>query len=308
MQPKLPPYIMLIIGVSAVSFAAIFIRLAEAPAAIIAFYRMGIATVLLAPFILIRYQKEFRALEKSQIWFGILGGLLLAVHFLFWITSFSHTSVASSVVFVTTQPIFVALAAAIFLKERPGLFLLGGITLACIGSLIIGAGDFSLGSTNLFGDLLALGGSIMAAGYFLIGRHLRKNLSLGVYIFLVYGICSVFLLIYILVNGIPLLGYDQSTWFYMFMLALVPTIIGHTSFNWALKYLHASAVSVSILGEPVGATLLAWLILQEKPPIFTLIGGIPILGGIYLATIKKDKFDDSLEEKNFVETDSGLEV
>ena len=286
-EPRFPPYVILFMGIIAVSFAAIFIRLSTAPAAVVAFYRMGIATVLLAPYVLGKLRGEFRQLERSQILLAILGGFFLAFHFLFWISSFAHTSVASSVVFVTTQPIFVGLLAAVFLKERPGFFLLLGIGFACIGSLVIGAGDLSMGANTLYGDLLALMGSIMAAGYFLIGRHLRQKLSLGVYVFTVYGICAVFLLGYILVRQIPLTGYNSMTWFSMFMLALVPTIIGHTSFNWALKYLHASVVSASILGEPVGATLLAWLILSEKPPVFTLIGGVFILSGIYLTTITR---------------------
>lgn len=301
MKAKYPPYLVLLIGVIAVSCSAVLIKLTDAPAAAIAFYRMSMATVFLAPFVLLRSWQELRTLTKRQILWAILGGFLLAAHFLFWITSFSYTSVASSVVFVSTQPIFVVLAAAIFLKERPVLALLCGITLACIGSLIIGVGDLSLGRTHLYGDFLALGGSIMAAGYFLVGRHLRKKLSLGVYVFLVYGISAVFLFIYNLIVQTPLLGYNQTSWFYLVLLALLPTIIGHTSFNWALKYLHASAVSVSVLGEPVGATLLAWLILEEKPPVFTLIGGAFILSGIYLTTLKDDRWDSSIETKGLQE-------
>lgn len=286
-RPKFPPFAVLIVGIVAVSFASIFIRLSTAPPAIVAFYRMGIATLMLAPYVLIKLRSEFRQLTRSQWLFLVVSGFFLALHFLFWISSFQHTSVASSVIFVTTQPIFVALAAAVFLKEKPGFFLLCGVGLACLGSLVIGAGDFSLGANTLYGDLLALMGSIMAAGYFLIGRHMRQKLSLGIYVFTVYGICSIFLFIYILMIGVPLTGYNSITWFSMFMLALLPTIIGHTSFNWALKYLHASVVSASVLGEPVGATILAWLILGEKPPVFTLIGGVFILGGIYLTTVKR---------------------
>lgn len=286
-RPKVPPFAVLILGVVAVSFAAIFIRLSTASPAIVAFYRMGMATVMLAPYVFLKSRHEFREVRRSQWLFLILGGFFLALHFLFWISSFQHTSVASSVVFVTTQPIFVALAAAVFLKEKPGFFLLCGVGLACFGSLVIGAGDLSLSANTLYGDLLALMGSIMAAGYFLIGRHLRQNLSLGLYVFTVYGICSIFLFLYILITHAPLGGYNALTWFSMFMLALLPTIIGHTSFNWALKYLHASVVSASVLGEPVGATLLAWLILSEKPPIFTLVGGVFILSGIYLTTVRR---------------------
>ncbi|MCK4260456.1 MAG: DMT family transporter [Halanaerobiales bacterium] len=301
MKLRFPPYLALVFGVIAVSFAAIFIRLADAPAPVIAFYRMGIATLILSPFVLFRYGKELKKLTSKQIFFCILSGLFLALHFFFWITSFDHTSVASSVVFVTTQPIFVAIAGRFILKERPGLFLLCGIALSCVGSLIIGAGDLSLSSTHLYGDLMALIGSVMAAGYLLSGRYLRQSMSLGIYIFMVYGICSIFLLIYILSYGISLVGFDNLTWFSMFMLALVPTLVGHTSFNWALKYLQASVVSASMLVEPVVATLLAWVILKETPPVFTLIGGILILVGLYLTTLNSDKFDDAIEEKIYIE-------
>mgnify|MGYP006277351451 CR=1 FL=1 len=301
-QPKTSPYIALVVGVISVSFAAIFIKQAAAPAAIVAFYRMGLATLILAPFIIPKRMNEFKSLSKGQIGFLILSGFLLALHFLLWITSFAHTSVASSVIFVTTQPVFVAIAAAIFLNEKPGLLLLCGIALSCVGSMVIGAGDLSLSMSNLYGDLMALGGSVMAAGYFLVGRHLRKSLSLGVYILSVYGICAIFLAFYILFNGLPLVGYDSMTWFSMIMLALVPTIVGHSSFNWALKYLHASVVSASMLGEPVGATLLAWLILKEKPQTFTFIGGALILCGIYLTSMKLEKLDNGVEEKSKIET------
>lgn len=302
MRPKVSPYLILFIGVSAVSFAAIFIRLADAPAGVIAFYRMSIATVILAPFVLSKKIQEIKTLKGKEISLIVLSGFFLALHFLFWISSFEHTSVVSSVVFVTTQPIFVALAAALILKERPGFMLLCGIGLASIGSLVIGAGDLSLGSTNFLGDLMALAGSIMAAGYLLIGRHLRQKMSLGVYILLVYGTCSGFLLIYLLINQLPLLGYSSVSWISMLMLALIPTIIGHSSFNWALKYLQASVVSASSLGEPVMSTLLAWIILQEKPPIYAVLGGILILGGIYLTGLKSEKFDDTLEVKNYPKT------
>lgn len=300
-RPPFPPYIVLLTGIVAVSFAAIFIKMSTAHPAVIAFYRMGIATILLAPIVLWKNREEFRRLTRGQVGLAFLSGCFLALHFLFWISSFAHTSVASSVVFVTTQPIFVALASALLLKERPGLFLLIGISLACIGSLVIGAGDLMTSSMTLYGDLLALGGSIMAVGYFLLGRHLRQKISLRVYIFTVYGFCSLILLAFIAMYRLPLTGYDTVTWFSMAMLALIPTMIGHTSFNWALKYMHASVVSASALGEPVGATLLAWLILQEKPAALTLIGGLFILIGIYLTTVKSERIDDSLEEKKFSE-------
>lgn len=279
------PYTALFVGIISVSFAAIFIRLATAPAAVMAFYRMGIATAVLLPIVLRHERHLFRGVPRRHIGWMVLGGFFLACHFLLWITSFEYTSVASSVFFVTTQPIFVAIASVFLFNERSSVFLITGIGLAAVGSMVIGAGDLqALGSTNLVGNALAFGGSIMAASYFLVGRHVRQTVSLGIYIVMVYGISAGFLLLFILFNRLSLGGFDGQTWISMVLLAIVPTVIGHTCFNWALKYLPAPIVSAAILGEPVGATVLAFLILQEAPPWYTLLGGLLILSGIYVSS------------------------
>ncbi len=279
------PYAVLLLGVLSVSFAAIFIRLADAPPAVVAFYRMGLATVVLLPIVYWQERHLLRAVPRAHLGWMVLGGFFLALHFMLWITSFSFTSVASSVFFVTTQPIFVAVASVYLFRERSSIHLAFGIALAGLGSLVIGAGDFqSLGSTNLAGNLLALGGSLMAACYFLVGRHVRQTVSLGIYIVAVYGVSALFLLLFIVIGGHSLVGYTGGTWLSMVLLAIVPTVIGHTSFNWTLRYLPAPIVSVAILGEPVGATVLAYAILREAPAWYTLLGGALILFGIYVTS------------------------
>ena len=284
------PYAVLILGIASVSFAAIFIRLAEAPAAVIAFYRMGFATAALLPIVWWQERHLFRSIPRSHLGWMALGGLFLALHFMLWISSFSLTSVASSVFFVTTQPIFVATASIFLFKEKASVYLFIGIALAGVGSLIIGAGDLqALGSGNLTGNLLALAGSVMAASYFLVGRHVRQTVSLGLYIVGVYGVSAFVLLLFILFAGHPLVGYSGQTWWSMVLLAVIPTLIGHTCFNWALKYVPAPIVSTAILGEPVGATVLAYFILQEAPRWYTILGGALILLGIYASSQGRTK-------------------
>lgn len=280
-------YFVLFAGVLAVSFAAIFIRWADASASVVAFYRMGLATLLWLPWVWVRHRREFQALTPLQWRWLIVGGACLALHFLLWIHSMDYTSVASSVFFVTTQPIFVAAAAIWLLGEQVTRRLATGIVLSFLGAVIMGVGDFSLGADNLYGNLLALGGAVMAAGYLLVGRYLRQTLSLRVYAGCVYGISAAILLCFVVVTRQPLTGFSQSTWANLFLLALVPTLIGHTSFNWALKYLPPAVVSVAILGEPIGATLLAYWLLSEQPGLPTIGGGLLILSGIYLAVTRK---------------------
>ncbi len=276
-------YFVLFSGVIAVSFAAIFIRWAEAPASVIAFYRMGLASIVWFPLVWLRHRSEFQALSRRQAVWLMAGGTCLALHFLLWIQSMDYTSVASSVFFVTTQPIFVAAASIWLLREPVTRRLAAGIVLSLAGTVIIGVGDFSPGETQFFGNLLGIGGAVMAAGYLLIGRLLRQTLSLQLYAGCVYGISAAILLAFVLITMQPLTGFTHFTWLNLLLLALVPTLIGHTSFNWVLKYLPPAVVSVAILGEPIGATFLAYWLLNEPPGFHTLSGGLLIISGIYLA-------------------------
>lgn len=278
------PYLGLFIGIIAVSFASIFIRLAEAPSLVIAAYRMTIASLILTLPTLLRARGELRNLTARELRLALLSGLFLGLHFASWITSLEYTSVASSVVFVSTHPIFVGLASPLLLKEKLSRWTLMGVVIAVLGGTIIGYGDLGLGQSELFGDLLAVVGAVMAAGYFLIGRALRPRLSLLAYIFLAYSTAAVTVVALALLTGGPFGGYTGRTYLMFFLLAVVPQIIGHSSFNWALRYLSATFVAVTILGEPVGSTILACFILGEIPTIFKLIGGALILAGIYIAS------------------------
>ena len=287
-EPAVKPYLGLLIGVMAVSFASIFIRLAEAPSLVIAACRLTIASLILTPSALRQSKEELWNMEGRDILLALAAGLFLGLHFASWITSLEHTSVASSVVFVSTHPLFVGLASHFLLRERLSRPMWAGIALSVLGGMVIGLGDMALGPGELWGDLLAIIGAVMMAAYLLIGRRLRANLSLLSYIILVYWTAAAMLIVLCLATGQSFTGYSSQTYLMFVLLALVPQIVGHSSFNWALKYLSASFVAVSVLGEPVGATVLAYLILGEVPTIFKAIGGALILVGIYISSREEE--------------------
>ena len=274
-------YLLLPIGIIAVSTASIFIKLCDAPALIIATYRMTLASLMLLPFA--SYRKVWKEWSKNEIGWLILSGILLAFHFAFWIASLKYTSVASSVVLVTTNPIFVGIGAFFFFKEPIRLNLILGIILSVLGSGLISFGDVTISGETLIGDGLALLGAIAASGYLLIRRKMRKVQDLFSYIFPVYSMAAVVLVILSLSFRKHFFGYSSSTYLFLFLLAIIPQLIGHTTFNWALKYLPASMVAITILGEPIGSTILAYFILSEGLTIWKILGGISIFIGILIA-------------------------
>jgi len=278
-------YLFLPIGIVAISTASIFVKLCDAPTLIIATYRMTLASLMLLPFA--SYRRVWKGWSKNEMEWLILSGILLAFHFAFWIASLKYTSVASSVVLVTTSPIFVGIGAFFFFKEPIGLNLILGIILSVLGSGLISFGDIALSKKALLGDGLALLGAVAASGYLLIGRKMRKEQDLLPYIFPVYSTAAIALVIFSLFFQKSFLGYSSSTYLFLFCLAIIPQLIGHTTFNWALKYLPASMVAITILGEPIGSTILAYFILSEGLTIWKVLGGISIFAGILIALKKQ---------------------
>jgi drug/metabolite transporter (DMT)-like permease len=270
----------------AISTASIFIKLCDAPALIIATYRMMVASLILIPFAC--YKKTWRRWEGNEMKGFLFSGLFLSLHFGFWIASLKYTSITSSVVLVTTHPIFVGIGGWIFLKERVGMNLVLGIALSVLGSGLISYGDMCLSKEALMGDGFALLGAIAASGYLLIGRKMRKDQDLLSYIFPVYSTAGLILILLSLIFHESFFGYSPPTYFFLFLLALIPQLIGHTTFNWALKYLPASMVAITILGEPIGSTILAYFILGEGLTILKVIGGVLIFTGILIA-LKKER-------------------
>jgi drug/metabolite transporter (DMT)-like permease len=281
--------LVLTIGVACASTGAIFIRLADAPPLVTAAWRLTFASAVVIPVALATSSAELAALSRRDIRVAIVSGAALAAHFATWVASLDHTSVASSVVIVSTTPLWVGLAAPAVLGERASRKLLAGILVAFIGGVAIGWGDFTRGGAAAFGDLLALCGAWAAAAYFMIGRRLRASMSLIPYIALVYGTAAVILVAAALAAGDPLFGYEPSTWSAFVAMALLPQIVGHSSFNWALQHLSSTFVSGTALGEPLGSTVLAWLVLDEAPPPATVFGGSLILIGLFIAARAETK-------------------
>ena len=284
------------------STASIFIRYAQqdAHSLVIAAYRLVLSSLVLVPVALTRHRAEIRTLDRREMLLAIGAGLFLAIHFATWITSLAYTSVVSSLVIVQTSPIWVALAAPLFLKEpvRPAVY--WGLALAIAGGVVVSFGDrcalegLSLACTRAvgpttsgapLGNFLALAGAWGSAAYLVIGRRLRARLSLVAYIAVVYASAAVFLVLTMFAFGYSPLGYAPETYLWFLLLALVPQLLGHSSFNWALGYLPASIVSIALLGEPIGSAVLATVLLNEVPTMVKLIGAGLILVGIGVASL-----------------------
>lgn len=300
-KPGFSPIFALTIGVLAVSTASIFIRYAqiETSSLVIAAGRLFFATMILAPYTLSKHSRELAGLRKSDFLLALFSGILLAFHFATWITSLEYTSVASSVVLVTTTPLWVGLLSPLTIKEPISSAIKIGMLFALAGSTIVGLSDVCrigqatvicpsaaefLSGKAFLGDILALVGAWMAAGYMIIGRRLRSNVSLASYIFLVYGMASIALIVIMLLSGQSPAGISAMTVFWILLLAIIPQLLGHSIFNWALGYLSAAFVSITLLGEPVGSTILAYILLDEAPSLLKIFGAILILTGIIVAS------------------------
>ncbi|HEY69277.1 MAG TPA: DMT family transporter [Anaerolineae bacterium] len=299
-RPAIHPLLGILVAFFAASTSSIFIRFAQAlaPSLVIAAFRLSIATLILLPFTLTKQRAALRHLNRRQIWLAMLSGFFLAIHFATWITSLEYTTVASSVVLVSMMPLFVALLAPWILGESLTPTIGIGLGLALIGSVIVGLSDactwqaglqcppfadFVRGSA-IKGDLLALMGALAGAGYILIGKKLRPHIPLLVYLNLTYGTAAIVLIGIMFGAGQSPLGYAPEAYFWFLMLALLPQLVAHSTYNWALRYLSAAYVSITVLGEPIGSTILAFLLLGEQPTALMLVGGVLILAGIVVAS------------------------
>ncbi len=271
-------------GLLAVSGSALLIRLCQAPSLSIAFYRILIASTILLFMNAGSNRRVWLDLHAREWRIGLLSGFFLAVHFAAWVSSLKFTTVTNSIVLVSTAPFFVALGNWIFFGRRPALMLAGGLALAFTGSLLMTQQqNVSLHPDSLTGDMLALFGAIAAAGYMLCGRILRERLNTLTYVTLAYSFSAVFLLIFAVALSAPLSGFSSRTWLLFLLIALFPQLIGHTAFNWTLKYLSAPVVATILLGEPVLAGLLAFFFLHEIPGPAQISGAALILTGVIIA-------------------------
>jgi drug/metabolite transporter (DMT)-like permease len=282
----MPPPLVLILAVLAVSYAGPAIRFTAAPAVAVAFWRL----VLVLPVTLgFAWRASRRSVDRGTLLLMTLSGLLLAVHFWSWIASLRFTTVASSVLLVNLRPIFVWAIAAAWLHEHPGRRERWGIALAVLGATLIGVGDARLSLGAVGGDLLALAGAVTAAGYSVIGRRVRQTLDVWSYVTVVYGVAALALGVGAALVRSPLTGFGSRDWAVFAALAAGPMLVGHTGMNYALKHFRATTVNVAGLGEPVGATVIAWLVpaIHEVPPLTALAGGAMVLLGIGLALTER---------------------
>jgi drug/metabolite transporter (DMT)-like permease len=289
--------IVLICGIFAVSTASILIRFAldaGVPALVVAAYRLTFATLILTPIVLRGHMVELRGLTRSDWLWTLLSGVFLALHFATWISSLDYTTVTSSVVLVTTGPIWVALASWLIFREKLTVPIVIGLIVAVCGGMLVGLSDsagLGLSGTQLWGDFLALAGAWFVAGYLLIGRQLRHRMSLLTYIYLVYGMAALMLIGLALLSGASFTAlpngepYPANVFVYLLLLAILPQLVGHSSYNYALRFLPPTYVAIVALAEPIGASLLALVVLHEVPPVLTIVGAIVILIGIGIASV-----------------------
>lgn len=299
---RLPPILVVTAGVVFTSFSAILIRLSDAPPFVIAAYRMWFTTILLAPIVVLSRLRSRRrpgsrlpdggipgtlaardSVRKPRvILLSVVSGVFLSVHFASWVTSLSYASVAGSTVIVTTHPLIVAVGGFLFLKEhlswRAMIFMVGALA----GGVVLVLGGFGEGGSQPLGYLLAFIGAVTVSGYMLIGRLVRQHLDANRYTLIVYSVSAVLLTVYAVIAGDPLFGYSLRELLIFLALAVVCTLLGHSLFNWALRFISTTVISTSILGEPVIASVLAVVIFAEIPSVYTLVGGIIILGSIFL--------------------------
>jgi drug/metabolite transporter (DMT)-like permease len=276
-------------GLVAVSFASVLIKLCTAPALVIATYRLVISSFLCIVVARTRRGPDWHRALAGQRKLLFVSGLFLSLHFIAWISSLKYTTVASSVVLVQTAPVFVALGSSLFLGEKPSPSVIAGILLAVLGSLVIGAHDLFTARSSLVGNLYALLGAVGAAGYMIAGRRLRAEIDTLSYAASVYSAAAIILLAVSLITASPLHGYSTRDLLLLILIALVPQFIGHTTFNWALGHLSATTVSLVLLGEPIGASLLAMLILHETPGAFTVIGALLVLLGVAAVLLQEGR-------------------
>lgn len=283
------PYIALTTGVIAISTGAILVRLADAPSLVIAAYRVGLAALILFPLAIHTSRREILALNASDWKIAALSGLFLSMHFAAWVTSLKFTSVANSVVLVNTSPVWVGIFAPFITGEKLRPMVFFSIFLSVFGVLAIGIGDSASGNTALLGDLLALSGGVCAAGYLMMGRRLRQKLSLIAYVSICYGGAACILWSIVIGFRFQIWGFGTQTVAAFVLMALFPQLIGHSCYNWALKYFSTSFIAVSLLGEPIGATIFAYILFHEGLTLMKVIGGLIIMAAIYMAAVGEQR-------------------
>jgi drug/metabolite transporter (DMT)-like permease len=293
LRAPVSPTAVLVVAVLAISWAGPLVRFTDAPALGVAAWRLTLSSLFIGAVLLVRGQPMPRLARRDWL-LAVVAGVFLAAHFWSWIASLDLTTVSSSVVLVSSQPIFVALLSGLLLGERATRRQWLGIIVAVGGAFVVAWGDFGLGRDALVGDGLALAGAMFVSVYYVIGRRLRRTMDLWWYIGIIYGIAAIVLLAAAAaMPGVSLVGYSSSDWLVFLALAAGPMMLGHTGVNYALRYVRAYVANLAVLCEPIGATLIAWLLpaIAEVPGPQTLAGGALILAGIGLTVLRPASAD-----------------
>ncbi|MBX4162137.1 DMT family transporter [Priestia megaterium] len=274
----LPPALFLLVGVLAVSFSSILIKWSEAPASILGMYRLLFTVFLFLPFLPWRKMKILFKNSTVKEWLMlVVSGVFLGLHFLFWMESFSHTTVASAMILTALEPVFVVIGAYFLFKEKTSKVGIISILIAVSGSMIIASGDIGVSKTALYGDLLSVLGTVAVSVHMLAGQDLCRKMPPIIYSFAVFLIGGLVLFVYNICTNVSLTQYDTKDWWIFLLLALIPNIFGHALFNWLLKYVGATTISMAILGEPIGAIILAYFLLGEMTTASQLVGGMIVM-------------------------------
>lgn len=281
----------LLISIIAISFSSIFVKWSHAPASILSMYRMVFASILMTPIVWI-HRHEFRKIAKKGWFFLAFSGFFLAIHFVLWFQSLKLTTVASSTIFLALQPLVSLIGGFLLFKERTTATAVWTMGIATVGAMMIGWGDFGLSREALLGDLLSFLSVIAVVGYLYIGQNIVKRVSHWIYSFCVFSFASFFLILYNGYSNIEWMGYPSREWGIFLLLAIVPTM-SHIINNWLLNYVNATTISMSILGEPVGSTALAVLLLGEHLVGLQIVGGLLVLLGVFLFLFKQQKIVSS---------------
>ena len=310
---SLRPYFILAIGLLGVASSSILIRFAQnehAPSLLISAWRVAVATLVLTPLVLSRCRGELAKLRRSDILLAVLSGLMLSIHFASWITSLEYTSVINSVVLVNTHPLWVAIATPFILGERLSKVTLAAMLVALSGTLLVSAaGDAGTAvrqGNAMLGNGLAVIGAVAVAAYYLIGRRVRARVSVIPYIWLTYGTSAIALMIVIALTGQQVTGLSSNAYIWMTLVGLIPQLIGHSAYNYALGYLSAAYVSLTILGEPIVSTILAAFLLSETPHLLQIAGGALILLALGIASREESQAARQLVQEDELENTATL--
>ncbi len=281
---KASPIAILCVAVLAVAHGSIFVRLAvDASPLAIAAWRLTLATAVVLPIAWIRDASGFRAIDPPKLWLILAASALLAGHFATWITSLDFTSISNSVVLVSTAPLWVALLGRLTGTLRLSRHMTCAVVLSVVGAVVIGWGSMRIGLSTLKGDLLALAGAACMGGYLLIAQRIQRTLRFAPYVTLVYGTAALFLWPAALGSGVQMRGFGAATWWALIGIALISQVVGHSGYNWSLRHLRPDFVAVTLLAEPIVASLLGLLLFREVIPAPTLAGGAIILAAIVMA-------------------------